>query len=383
MSDLLLGGLTPDRFMAEHWQKCPLFVAGAVPEAPHVIDTETLLDLATHPDAQSRRIRQTAGSWTCDQGPFRPRQLSGRGPWTVLVQGINLFLPEADALLRRFGFVPFARLDDLMASYATTGGGVGPHVDSYDVFLIQAAGTRRWEISGQVDRSLIPGLPLRILADFRPEQTFDCQPGDLLYLPPGYAHHGVALDEPCITLSVGFRAPALAELQQAFLVWLAEHRAEDGATVSQPPALYSDPDQPATVTPAQLPPAMCEQVGAALTAIRWGAEEVRDFLGETLSDPKPHVYFEPPVPALSRAGFVRALKTSGVALDLQTQMLYADGRVWCNGQLLAETAEPALRLLADRRWLRADDALTDPVIDDLYAMYMRGHLHPAIAAKRP
>ncbi len=365
----LLGGLDPTRFMAAHWQKRPLFVSGAVPDAAAVVDIETLFDLAQHPDAQTRRIARKGSAWSVDHGPLRARQLAGKGPWTVLVQGLNHFLPEADALLRRFSFIPCTRLDDLMASYATPGGGVGPHYDSYDVFLIQAHGTRRWQISGQPDRELLPDQPLKIMADFRVEQTFDCGPGDLLYLPPGYAHDGVALDD-CITLSVGFRAPTHTELAREFLLWLADR--------IEFPGLYADPELEPVSAPAAIDAGLLGRVSDLLGGIRWEREDVSAFLCQYLSEPKPHVFFEPPDPLLSEAAFARAAQQAGVALDLQSLMLHDASGVFCNGERLSASSGQlqALRLLADRRFLEGG-MVSRALSDVLYPLYQAGCVHLA------
>lgn len=365
----LPGGLDASVFLTRHWQKTPLFVRAAVPDAADVIDVETLFDLAQHPDAQTRRIACKRDAWTVEHGPLRPRQLAGKGVWTVLVQGINHFLPEADALLRRFGFIPYTRLDDVMASYATPGGGVGPHYDSYDVFLIQAHGTRRWEISSQADRALVPGQPLKLMADFRPEQTFDCEPGDLLYLPPGYAHHGVALDD-CVTLSVGFRAPSHTELAREFLLWMAERVELSG--------LYADPDLAPTHTPALVDGAMVKRVMERLSQIGWDETAVAGFLGQYLSEPKSHIVFDAPEPALTAASFSRDARRHGVALDLQTLMLHTETRLFCNGEAVVVPAScvPLLRRLADQRVLEPA-VVTAEMAGYLYPLYLAGHLHIA------
>jgi len=365
----LLGGISPACFMAAHWQKRPLFVPGAVPEAARVIDVETLFDLAQHPEAQSRRIARKADAWRVDHGPLRPRQLTGKGAWTVLVQGINHFLPEADALLRRFAFIPYTRLDDVMASYATSGGGVGPHYDSYDVFLIQAHGTRRWQISSQTDRELLPEQPLKLMADFRAEQTFECQPGDLLYLPPGYAHDGVARDD-CITLSVGFRAPSHAELAREFLLWLSDR--------VDLPGLYADPDLTPADDPALVDAGLVRRVAGVLQGIRWDDGAVAGFLCQYLSEPKPHVVFDPPEDPLGMGAFAGAAQRHGVALDLQTLMLHDGRQVFCNGEALAvaDRLRPAFCRLAARRFLEAGE-LDQDLADCLYPVYQAGHLHLA------
>ena len=370
---LPLGGLSAAEFMAAHWQKRPLFVAGAVPEAGGVVDLETLFDLAQHPEAQTRRIARKGEAWSVAHGPLRARQLAAKGVWTVLVQGINHFLPEADALLRRFAFVPYTRLDDVMASYATLGGGVGPHYDSYDVFLIQAHGARRWQISGQADRALRAGQPLKLMADFRAEQTFDCQPGDLLYLPPGYAHEGVALDD-CITLSVGFRAPSHTELAREFLGWLADR--------VDIPGLYADPDLGATPNPALVDAGMVQRVAGVLQGIRWDDTAVAGFLCQYLSEPKSHVVFDPPEEILGETAFARAAQRHGVALDLQTLMLYDAHSVYCNGEVLESAPDllPAVHGLADRRFVEGAE-MTRALADKLYPLYLAGHLHLAAPSK--
>lgn len=364
-----LGGMTAADFMARHWQKRPLFVPGAVPEAAGVVDVATLFELAQYPDAQTRRIARKADVWTVDQGPLNPRKLAAKGVWTVLVQGLNHFLPRADALLRRFAFVPYTRLDDVMASYATPHGGVGPHYDSYDVFLIQAHGTRRWQISGQADRALLPDQPLKLMADFRAEQTFECHPGDLLYLPPGYAHDGVALDH-CITLSVGFRAPSRTELAREFLFWLADR--------IELPGHYADPDLAAASRPAEVDASLVQRVGAVLQDIRWDATAVSAFLCQYLSEPKSHVVFDPPEQQLAAPAFARVAQRQGVALDLQTLMLHEAGAVYCNGEAVPVSADQleALCRLADQRFLHANQ-VDRRLADCLYPLYAAGYLHPA------
>src|SRR5438270_8432742 len=185
----LLGGLTPREFLREHWQKRPLYVRGALPRSTLVLAARQLFTLARRDDVESRVVVRKARRWHTVHGPFNEVDAKKRD-WTILVSGVNLHNAKADALLRRFSFIPQARLDDVMVSYATPGGGVGPHVDSYDVFLLQGSGRRRWTITGAGTKSV-----------------YTAQPGDLIYLPPGWRHDGVALD-PCFTYSIGFRAPS-------------------------------------------------------------------------------------------------------------------------------------------------------------------------------
>jgi 50S ribosomal protein L16 3-hydroxylase len=244
----LLGGLTPARFMDKHWQKKPLLVRQAIPGFQPLLAPAELFALAGRDDVESRLVARESTSWRLQRGPFARRALPStkRPDWTLLVQGVDLHAPAAHALLRGFSFLPAARLDDLMISYATDGGGVGPHFDSYDVFLLQAQGQRRWRIGRQRDLALQEGVPLKILARFEPEAEYVLEPGDMLYLPPRYAHDGIAEGE-CQTYSIGFRAPAQAELARELL----QRIADEAAKSDEAPRLYRDPGQPATARRAR------------------------------------------------------------------------------------------------------------------------------------
>src|SRR5688572_13293374 len=265
-SQQLLGGLSPREFLRRHWQKRPLFVAGALPAFRGVIERRELAALAMRDDVESRIVERRGRRWITAHGPFSRRvSLKARNA-TLLVSGVNLHVPAADALLRRFSFIPQARLDDVMLSYATPGGGVGPHVDSYDVFLVQGSGRRRWTVWDP------RGKPLKWVASR----------GDLLYLPPGWRHDGVAL-EPCFTYSVGFRAPSGAELGAAFLDWLHER--------GLPDARYRDARLAPAKEPARIPPSLVVFTQDLLSKVRWTRPDVERFLGEYLSMPKPHVVF--------------------------------------------------------------------------------------------
>ena len=312
----LLGGLTPNAFLRRHWQKRALFVRGALPDLKFHVTTRELLELARRDDVESRMVERRGKRWDTAHGPFAsPR--ARRRDWTILVSGVNLHVPEADRLLRRFAFIPQARLDDVMVSYATPGGGVGPHVDSYDVFLVQGSGRRRWTV-WEPSRETV-------------RETYECGPGDLLYLPPGIRHDGVAL-EPCFTYSIGFRAPRGAELGAAFLDWLHER--------GLPDARYRDPALAPTRRPAAVPVEMVTFAEKHLRRIRWNRTDVEAFLGEYLSLPKPHVVFRP-----------HPASGDTVHLDLKTQLLYGGKRFFINGEAftVAARSAAALRTLADER----------------------------------
>jgi 50S ribosomal protein L16 3-hydroxylase len=368
MKRAFLGGLTARQFLERHWHKKPLLVRAALPGFTGIIEPQQLFALATRDDVESRLVEHLNGKWKLKRGPFAARELRRRAghPWTVLVQGLNLHLPQADALMRRVDFVPWARLDDLMASYAVDGGGVGPHFDSYDVFLIQGAGRRRWRIGAQRDLSLVEGAPLRILQRFVPTQEWVLEPGDMLYLPPHWAHDGVALGE-CLTYSIGFRAPSTQEVVTEFLGFLQER--------IELPGRYADPD----LLPPRHRGEICGDVIARfermIGALRWSRRDIEDFAGRYLSEPKPQVFFESPEPALSRKRFETAMRRHGLTLDARSQLLFRAGRFYMNGE--RSTADGAtramLRRLADARALPPAQALPEAAADLLYDWYLCGY----------
>ncbi|HZV54505.1 MAG TPA: cupin domain-containing protein [Rhodocyclaceae bacterium] len=367
MIPTLLGGLTADQFLAEYWQKKPLLVRGALPGFSGLLSRDDLLDLSCRDDVESRFVSQTGG-WTIGHGPFSRAALRRKSkPWTVLVQSLNLVLPTADELMREFGFVPYARLDDLMVSYATDGGGVGPHFDSYDVFLIQGMGKRRWRIGNQKDQTLIDGLPIRILKDFRPVHDWVLEPGDMLYLPPEWAHDGIAVGE-CMTYSVGFRAAPAQELAEQFLMFLQDRVQLSGR--------YRDPGLKRQRHPAEIGTPMIDQVADILSGIRWQRDTIRDFLGATLTEPKSHVFFDRPEKPLSERRFTAALARRGVRLDARSQLLFAGSRFYINGEsvVVARQDQAAFRDLADERVLPALP-ISPAGQDLLYDWYRCGFVH--------
>jgi 50S ribosomal protein L16 3-hydroxylase len=370
----LLGGHPPSTFLRRFWQKDAQLVRGAVPGFAGLFTRDELFALAGHDDVESRLVVRGRGSWTMDHGPFRRahfKTLPATG-WTLLVQGVNLHSDAADALLRRFAFLPYARLDDLMVSYAAPGGGVGPHVDSYDVFLLQGEGRRRWRYGRQDDLSLKAGLPVKILRRFTPQMDAVLAPGDMLYLPPSFAHDGVAVDA-CTTYSIGFRAASRNEIGQAFLDHLRDELALDGR--------YADPDLRPSDEPARVAAPMQRRVDSILREIIWDRAATARFLGVFLSDPKPDVYFEPPARPLSRAAFAKAIAGRGVALDRRTQWLYDDGAIYLNGEANGwpTGSRESLIDLANSRSLSALRAasLSIAALQFLYDGYVHGFLHVA------
>jgi len=369
----LLGGLTAAQFMKRHWQKKPLLVRGALPGFAPLLSRAQLFALAAKDEVESRLVARAGRQWQFRRGPFQRRALPplARPNWTLLVQGVDLHHQGAHELLSRFRFLPQARLDDLMISYAADGGGVGPHFDSYDVFLLQAQGRRRWRFGRQDDLGLLPELPLKILARFEPEAEFVLEPGDMLYLPPRYAHDGIALGE-CQTYSIGFRSPAGAELARELLQRLSEDAAEAAGE-----RRYRDPMQAATAAPGAIPAPLQQFARAALAAALRDPLALERVLGESLSEPKPSVWFE---------GAAAAGLDAGVMLDRRTRMMYDRSHVFINGESHRASGRDAalLRTLADDRRLDAGQlARASAAARSLLAAWQQaGWLQPA-AEPRP
>ncbi len=355
-------------FLRRHWQRRPLFVRGAIADCGDWLARDLMFAWAERDDVEARLVMRHRGRWSVQQGPFRRAQfkrLPARG-WTLLVQGVEQIHAAGAALLQRFSFIPHARLDDLMVSYAPAGGGVGPHFDSYDVFLLQGAGRRRWRISGQRDHSLLENAPLRILKQFRHTQEWIAERGDLLYLPPRYAHEGVAADD-CITLSVGFRAPRKQELATGFLAFLQDELHLDG--------IHADPGLRPQAHPAQLPAGMLQTCRDALTKIRWGDNDILRFTGCHLTEPKAHIVFHPPRRPAALPLFARRLAKSGVRLAPPTRMLFSGSDFFINGEhyRIKGTREAVLIRLADARTVPAFEA-SAATTRLLYGWYRAGYV---------
>jgi len=239
---LFKSSLTIRQFLDEYWQKKPLLIRQAFPDFTPELDINDIAGLACDELAESRLITGSwpHQNWTLRQGPFAEEDLTQlpETDWTLLVQDVEKHYPPVQSLFAAFDFLPAWRFDDLMVSVAAPGGSVGPHVDQYDVFLLQAAGRRKWQIAAEFDPDLLVGSNLNVLKSFQPEQEWILETGDLLYLPPGVAHHGVALDTG-MTWSIGTRAPSSADLLQALGEWLAAHdnegeRFRDGVLSDRP-----------------------------------------------------------------------------------------------------------------------------------------------------
>ncbi|PRD69000.1 cupin [Malikia spinosa] len=337
----LLGGLTPAQFMRRHWQKKPLLVKGALPGFQPLLSRPELFALSGQEEVESRLVVQKPGAgWTLQHGPFAKSAFPAfkQSHWTLLVQGVDLHHDGAHALMQQFRFLPDARLDDLMISWASEGGGVGPHFDSYDVFLIQAQGKRRWRIGRQKDLSLEEGMPLKILSHFEAEEEYVCEPGDMLYLPPKWAHDGVAVEGECMTYSVGFRVPQRGGLAGEIAQRLADDHEDE--------TLYRDPDQPATQQPGRIPAGLQAFTADALKRLLEQPEDMARALGEVMTEPKPKVWFEEP-----EGDWL----PGAIWLDRRSRMMYDEHHIFINGEAYRAGGKDAelMRRLADERRLDA------------------------------
>jgi 50S ribosomal protein L16 3-hydroxylase len=364
-----LGDITPAVFLRDYWHKKPVLIRQAIPGFQALLSRDQLFALAAREDVESRLISHFRKQWKMQSGPQLSLPAPNQKEWTLLVQGVNLHDDAADALLRRFRFIPNARLDDLMISYASDGGGVGPHFDSYDVFLLQAHGQRRWRIGAQKDLEIVDGLPLKILKNFAPEQEFVLDPGDMLYLPPHYAHEGVAVGE-CMTYSIGFRAPSFQELGEAFLQFMADS--------IELPGRYADPDLAPTKHPAEIGKPMLAALAAEMEKVRFTEDDIAIFLGEYLSEPKPTVIYDSPDAPLSAGRFQQQAARRGVRLTRKTQMLYSGRHLFINGASfnIRPADRKALLALANERRLSGEEvsASSEDVREALHAWYLDGWL---------
>lgn len=371
----LLGGLSPAAFMRDVWQKRPLLIRQALPGVASPVTPAALFDLAARDDVESRLVEHREPGprrpdWSLRHGPLARRSLPPRTRpgWTLLVQGVDLHVEAAHELLRQFRWTPDARMDDLMISFATDGGGVGPHIDSYDVFLLQVHGRRRWRVGPVDDPSFRPGLPVRLLERFEPTDEWVLEPGDMLYVPPRWGHDGVAEGE-CMTCSIGYRTPMPTELAKELLL-----RVLDDVEAPEHEPHYRDPARSATVTPGRLPGALATFARRAVDRILRDPAALDRALGEVMSEPKPQVWFD-------EAGTGDDWATAqGVRLDRRTRMMYDDRHVFINGESFRAGGRDAglMRALADARELSPKDCkrLSEDAAGVVADWVAQGWAHP-------
>lgn len=368
----LLGGLTPQEFMTRYWQREPLLIRQAIPDYVPSLSISDLRELAGREEVESRLIWREDENWKMKTGPFRRLPPARQPGWTMLCQSVDLHDDATAALMRQFRFISDARLDDAMISIASDTGGVGPHFDSYDVFLLQAHGRRRWRISRQKDLTLEQGLPLKILRHFVAEEEYVLEPGDMLYLPPHVAHDGVAIGD-CMTISIGFRAPTHAGLACGMLDAATDQiMANLGDTdglyalpVIPGPVLsetYGDQGIPATAQPAAIPEALLHAAVAAVEKVAFSETLATRFLGISLTELSPNAYFE--TSCDEDFDLAEALPKGKLLLDRCTRMMYSKDALFINGEVSLAPASPLLRRLADERELQGDAATVGQIAAD-------------------
>ena len=377
----VLGGMSPAVFLRDYWQKRPLLIRQALPGFKGIIDRDSFIALAEREDATSRLViqhpRRKKSRWERHDGPFAGIDASMLPPshWTLLIHGIESLVPGGWELLRRFAFLPTARIDDLMVSYASDGGTVGPHDDLYDVFLLQGPGKRRWQVSTQGDRAVDPDAAIKVLRSFVAEDEWLLEPGDMLYLPPGVAHFGVA-EGPCFTYSIGFLAPSHRELVQGYLGYLGEVLTEQ----IDAQARYADPELQTQPEPQEVGDAMVAQVASVLAQVRWDKGKADEFLGRYLTGRQPPSAFAAPARALDQAAFLQRLRGRGrLELALASRGLTRGNQLFLNGE--AHPAKPPLLRLFKQ--LVLDRSLALPISVDpqtlalLHDWYAAGYLRIA------
>lgn len=276
-------GITAEIFLRDYWQKKPLLIRNAFPGFTSFLAPDELAGLSLEEDAESRIVMEQGpeSPWQLMRGPFTEETFRSlpEEKWTLLVQAVDQWVPEAEELLEHFRFIPDWRIDDLMISYAVKGGSVGPHYDQYDVFLLQGHGKREWR-TGQLcseESAFLKEPQLKILSEFEEENRWTLEPGDMLYLPPGVAHYGIAQTE-CMTYSIGFRAPSQSELLHHLADTLSDRNGED--------LRYSDPSLTLQDNPGEITEEAVARLQRILSEAINNKNLMAEILGTLTTEPK-------------------------------------------------------------------------------------------------
>ena len=343
----ILGKTSVDVFLKKYWQKKPLLIRNAIENFQSPITEKDLFKIAQNEEAISRLIEFKKNLWQMKYGPFKKSDFTKQknAPWTVLIQNMNHHFSFADSFLNFFKFIPYARLDDLMVSYATKKGSVGPHFDSYDVFLFQAKGEREWRVSEQKEFTLDKKSAIKIITNFKSKNSWVLKPGDMLYLPPNIGHWGISLSDDCLTYSVGFRAPGTFEIQSKFLDFI-----QDNLSINKND-LYKDPNLKSQKNPAEINSNMISKFQQIVNQLRWNKNTINTFVGQLLSEPIETAIFQPPKP-ISLEIFKKNLSKKILILNPKTRMLFIKNSFYMNGELIEADKKSALhlrRLAKDRK----------------------------------
>lgn len=341
--------LTEQAFLREYWQRKPLLMRAALPGFESPLDGDELAGLACDAYVESRIVVREAGPrWKLHNGPFTEQYFAGLPDhdWTLLIQDVDKHLPDLAGIFQHFDFIPQWRIDDLMISWAADGGSVGPHADQYDVFLLQAEGRREWQ-TGAPSAADVPTAAgdgeLDILEHFTPDASWVLEPGDMLYLPPGIPHHGIARGH-CMTWSIGFRAPAQMELLADVADRMTDLHGEGER--------YRDPGlDPSEAAGGKLSATAIARAEALLDAA-WaeGKRHLPRWFGETVTSPKTWLHCLPPPVLISAEALAERIRGgNGLARDPRARLLWfeqdgqlclcADGRSTLHPDTLAGLLE--------------------------------------------
>jgi 50S ribosomal protein L16 3-hydroxylase len=350
----ILGKTSVNDFLKNYWQKKPLLIKNAIPNFVSPITESDLCIIAQNEEAVSRLIEHKQGIWQVKYGPFKKSDLPKKTniPWTILVQNINHYFPFAESFLNLFKFIPYARLDDLMISYATKKGSVGPHFDSYDVFLFQAQGAREWKISDQKKFTLDKKSSIKIITNFKSKNSWVLKPGDMLYLPPNIGHWGISQSDDCVTYSIGFRAPGTFEIQSKFLDFIQDH------LITNENEIYKDPNLTPQKNPAEISSNMTKAMRNIVDRLRWDKSSINHFIGQLLSEPIESSIFETRKP-LSLKAFEKRIVNKTLKLNSKTRMLFIKNNFYVNGEFIKidKKYTPFLKQLANDREISLESTL--------------------------
>ena len=350
----ILGKISNDVFLKKYWQKKPLLIRGAIKNFKSLITEKDLFKIAQNETAISRLIEYKHGIWQVKYGPFKKSDLPKKTntSWTMLVQNINHHVPFAESFLNLFKFIPYARLDDLMVSFATKKGSVGPHYDSYDVFLFQAHGEREWKISDQKKFSLDKKSAIKIITNFKTKNSWVLKPGDMLYLPPNVGHWGISQSDDCLTYSIGFRAPGTFEIQSKFLDFIQDN------LITNQNDLYKDPNLNLQKNPAEINLNMIKKIQQIVNQLRWNAKSINTFIGQLLTEPIEGAVFEASKP-ITLEIFKKDLIRKPLKLNPKTRMLFIKNNFYINGELIETDKRSLVHLkqLANDREISAKSTL--------------------------
>ena len=364
-----LGGLTPNQFLKRHWQKTPLLISNALPTGDWLLSLEELLELSQNPLCSTRLVVRNHSDYRVSYGPITKKILRDlpQKNWTLLVQGVNHAHHEANKLLDLFSFMPYARLDDVMVSYAAPGGSVGPHFDSYDVFLLQCSGSRRWQVAEPRSLELLPHQDLKILKTFRPECECVVKTGDMLYLPPNFSHHGVAL-EPCFTYSIGFRAPSYDHIKNEFLHYLDTQIELSG--------IFQDTHRKATNLPGLIPIDLLAAIKEVTSRIAWTERDTLKFAGEFLTQLNIDNGADTKKPE-PKTRFLSQLRNYSYQIHPAIKFLYRGNLGFIAGDTfeIPRSDQSTFKLLANRRIIHGENMQANTFFTDkLYQWMLDGYI---------